>query len=89
MANPLFGRFATFDAATIHSKSGEVTTLPVSNLQNFQPGKVWRVTSGLDKVWVVLDLGSAIAVNLVGLLATNVSSAATLRVMADATLSTV
>lgn len=61
----------------------------MSNLQNFQPGKVWRVTSGLDKVWVVLDLGTAIAVNLVGLLATNVSSASTLRVMADATLSTV
>ena len=89
MAAPFFGRFATFDAATIDSKSDEVATLPVSNLQNIQPGKVWRADSGLDKVWVVLDLGSAVAVNLVGLLATNVSSAATLRVMADATLATV
>jgi len=71
------------DAATLTAGSA-VASLPVSNLQTRQPGERWRATD-LANVYLEIDLGSAAAINLVALLNTNASSAATWQVRAAAT----
>lgn len=69
------------DAATV-TATDELGNFPVTNLQTKQPSVKWR-TAGLSPA-VVIDLGSAGAINLVGLFATNTTSAATWRIRAAA-----
>lgn len=83
MANIVIAEGSLTDAATFAAGS-EAATLPVSNLATIQPGDVWRATD-LAAAWVTIDLGAAAAIDLIGLLYTNASSAATFRVRAAAT----
>ncbi len=75
MADVTFATSAIADAGTLIT-GNELTTLPAINLQDPQPTKKWR-TSGLSTMYVVVDLGSANAINLVSLIAHNGSAAAT------------
>ncbi len=74
MADVTFATSELSDAGTL-TTGNEVGTLPAVNLQDPQPTKKWR-TSGLSSMYVVVDLGSAKAINLVALIATNLSSGA-------------
>lgn len=78
MSNMVLATPALSDAGTITAGS-EAATLPVTNLLTKQPGDKWRATD-LSNAYVVLDLGSALEINLIALLATNASSAATWRI---------
>jgi len=60
------------------------TSMPASNLNKVQPSDVWRSTSITGQV-IEIDLGSAKAVDLVALMFTNLTSAATWRVQAGTT----
>lgn len=70
-------------AATVTAASA-AATMPASNLDKPQPTDVWRSTS-LTSQYIEIDLGSARAVDLVALLFTNLTSAATWRVQAGTT----
>lgn len=59
----------------------EVSAMPVKNLQTDQPTEVWR-TSGLSNTYVVIDMGQAVAVNMVSLRFTNLSSSAQYKIRA-------
>lgn len=66
------------DAATL-TASQEVAGMVVSNLQSLPPTDVWR-TADIAGAYVVADLGAAYAIDVVGMLYTNATSAATARV---------
>ena len=68
------------DGATITAGSA-VSSLPVSNLLTPQPFEIWRATD-LSNAYAVVDLGAAMAINLVWLGYTNLSADATWRVRA-------
>lgn len=71
-----------FDFATL-SASTAVPSLPVSNLQNQEPSKVWRTTSALGQ-YVDIVLRSALACDAVAMSAFNMSSAGIWRLKAYA-----
>lgn len=60
------------------------TSMPASNLNKVQPSDVWRSTD-LTGEYIEIDLGSAKAVDLIALMFTNFTSAATWRVQAGTT----
>lgn len=62
------------DAGTV-SGGGGVSTLPVQNVQDPQPRKVYRTLS--TSAYVIADLGSAQAADLLALAGTNLTTAAT------------
>lgn len=69
------------DAAAI-TAGNAATTMPVTNLQNMQPGLRWGTTS-LEDIWLVIDLNAEDQpINLIALLAHNASSAATWQIRA-------
>ncbi len=78
IANPILG-----DAATLNGAEA-VDGFPISNLQITQPSEVWR-PSDITNAFVTIDLGSQASVNLVAMLYTNLSSAATWRVRGAST----
>lgn len=78
MANLLIADCALTDAASLTASSA-AATLPVTNLQRRQPGRVWRAT-GKTAEHIVIDLGVAAAINLVALVNTNLSAAGTWRI---------
>jgi len=66
------------DAATLVASSQE-TALPVANLQNMQPAKVWRATSATPQS-ITLDFGYPVAANALALVGHNLTDAGMLRV---------
>lgn len=70
-------------AATVTATTA-ASTMPASNLDKAQPTDIWRSTS-LTGQSIAIDLGAAKAVDLVALLFTNLTSAATWRVQAGST----
>lgn len=74
---------ALSDAATLTGLGTIAATLPVTNLQTVQPGKVARWTS-LATVGLRADLGAAAAINLIALGPHNGTSAATWQIRAGA-----
>ena len=68
------------DAATL-SASSAVASLPATNLQTMQPAQVWRSTSNAPQS-IDVAFASAVACNALALVATNVSSAALVRIRA-------
>lgn len=81
MSNLIFAR-PLADGGTITTGS-EVASLPAGNLLTPQPSDPWRATD-LANAYVELDLGTAVEINLIALLYTNASSAATWRIRAAA-----
>ena len=81
--NCLFLSSRDFDLATL-SASTAVSSLPVSNLQNQEPSKVWRTTSALAQ-YVDIVLRSALPCNIAAMSGFNMSSAGVWRLKAYAT----
>lgn len=73
-------------SATVNAQSSEVSGMDADNLLLPYPSDVWR-TTGDTAEHVIIDLGSAKAVNLIALMFTNLTSAATWRVRAGTTTS--
>lgn len=65
------------DQATMVASS-ELTSLPVGNLQNMQPGRVWRATSAAPQT-IDIDFGYPVAANALALVFHNLSSAGVFR----------
>ena len=74
------------DAATLSSPGAVAPTLPLTNLQHYLLSRVCRFTS-LSNITIYIDLGSTRAIDLVALLGTNATSAATWRVRTAGTQS--
>lgn len=62
----------------------ELTAMPASNLLRMQPKDKWR-TSGTANVYLVYDLGAAVAVQIISLLYTNAADGDTWRIRAAST----
>ena len=78
MGNIIIADSALSDAATLTAGS-EAAGMPVGNLQTFQPSEKWRATN-LAAAYVEADLGAAQPLDLIALLYTNTTSAATWRI---------
>lgn len=81
MAKPIIATPEFSDAGTLAGLGTLAGTMPVTNLQTLQPGEPARWTS-LSGMGLELDLGGAVAVNIVALLAHNATAAATWRIRA-------
>lgn len=81
--NVLFLSSEPVDGATLVA-STEVSTLPVSYLEDVQPEKKWRAT-GCAAENITIDLGVATICTALSLIGHNLTSAATLRVRGAAT----
>jgi len=81
MGNIIFATPDWSDSATL-TPSQEETAAPAANLQKLQPTDLWR-TNNLTGISLEADRGSSQLWNLVALLFTNATSAATWQVRAD------
>lgn len=79
MAKALIATPALSDAATLYASEEASTDLAATNLQILPLSEKWR-DDDLATVYMEADLGSAKTINLLALLGTNASSAATYRV---------
>lgn len=76
-------------SATVITASSSDATYPSSNLKLLPITKVWRsATAALSAVTLLFDFGSAMTVNVVGLINANLTSAATLTIAAGTTSAT-
>lgn len=86
MARAIIAHARLFDLATLSAAAGawrETQTVSLANLQNMQPGLKARTTDASTNTYFVIDFtsaGGAVAVNLVALIATNLSASATIRI---------
>lgn len=80
MSNIVIARPELGDAAVITAGSAGATT-PASNLQRKQPTDIWQ-TVDLSTAYLIIDLGSSQAINLIALLFTNATSGAIWRIRA-------
>jgi hypothetical protein len=71
------------DAGTIISVSSELSTLPATNIQHAHLSRQWR-TNAANTAHVVVDLGAATSVSLLGVFGTNLTPAATYRLRGSA-----
>lgn len=75
------------DLATM-AASSQVSTLPVSNLQSLQPGKVWR-TDGVTEAYISVAFAGPVAANGLALVGHNLSALGVYRVrLADSAANT-
>jgi hypothetical protein len=74
------------DAAVLGASS-QVATLPIGNLQNYQPKKKWRSAGTTE--WVTIDMGAAVACNALAVVGHNFTSAATFRLRGAASAAAV
>lgn len=77
-ANAMIGWLNRVDAGTLSAGSAD-SQRPVTNLATVQPTEKWR-TAGLTSTYFDLDNGSAMTMRAVALMATNLTSTATIRV---------
>ena len=70
------------DQATL-SASAEVATLPGANVQHPHVARAWHTTTGVTSAALTLDMGSAVLCQLLALLGTNLTAAATVRLRAS------
>lgn len=80
MGNLVIANSTIIDAAEITAGS-ESLSMPATNVQNPQPSKRWR-TDGLSDMYLEIDLGSALAINLIAALYHTGTQAATWRIRA-------
>lgn len=72
------------DSGSFGTVGSAAASMPATNLQTHQPGERWRATN-LGAAYFTLDLGAAREIDLIALLYTNATSAATWRIRAAAT----
>lgn len=72
------------DAAAVTAGS-EITTLPGSNVQQRHLSKKWYTAAAVNSSYLVFDLGASLSCQLLAVLGTNLTSAATVRVRASVT----
>jgi len=65
------------------STNSEISTLPVANVQTPQLAERFYAAAGVTGVYIQVDLGSSLAVDLVAVLATTLTSASTWRIRAS------
>lgn len=82
MSSLVIANSAIIDAATV-TASGAAASLPVTNLQNEQPEKIYR--SDDTAPYIEIDLGSAQAINLISVLYHTLTSAGTWHIRAATT----
>lgn len=70
------------DAAQL-AASSELATLPASNVQSPHVAKAWHTLAGVRDAALTLDMGASVQCQLLGLMGTNLSAAATIRVRAS------
>lgn len=70
------------DAALISTDS-EIATLPASNVQLAHVAKQWRTLPGVTAAYLIFDMGSSIACDVVAQLGTNLTPSGTVRVRAS------
>lgn len=70
------------DSATLTAGS-QITTLPVENLQSPHLATRWHTETGVTASYVLIDLGSALAVDVLAVLGSNLTAGATWRVRAS------
>src|SRR5574340_1443988 len=70
------------DAAMIPAGS-EIATLPASNVQQPHLSRKWNTAAGVKSSYLLLDLSASVSCALLGVLGTNLTAAATLRLRAS------
>lgn len=81
MANAVLAYDDRVDRGTV-TASDQLSTLPATNLQHpFLSPRVWRTSS--NSAYAQVDFGAAVAIDVVALLATNLTASATWRVRLD------
>lgn len=70
------------DSATL-TASSELSTSPGSNVQQVHVARPWGTAAGVKSAYLIFDLGSALACDLLALLGTNLTSSATIQVRAS------
>lgn len=65
------------------SASSEIDALPGSNVQNLHVAQAWYTAAGVTSAYLVLDMGSAVACQLLALLGTNLTAAGEIRLRAS------
>jgi hypothetical protein len=78
----LIGYLNKADAAALSTDS-EIATLPASNVKLAHVAKKWYTAAGVTAAYLIFDLGSAIACDVVALLGTNLTPTGTIRVRAS------
>ncbi|MBW8034227.1 MAG: hypothetical protein FVQ79_00740 [Planctomycetes bacterium] len=71
-----------FDNAAL-TVGSEISTLPVTNLQHVHLSKKWRTATGVKSSYFVADMGASIDIDVVALLGTNLTPAATILIRAS------
>lgn len=78
----LIGWINRADAALL-SASSELASLPGSNVQTPHVARAWHTAAGVRAAALTLDMGASVSCQLLGLMGTNLSAAATVRVRAS------
>lgn len=73
---------ASMDGATLTTNS-QISTLPVTNLQNEIVRRPWRTTGTTQMVWALYDVGSTITVNMAAIFGHNLTSVAAVTLQAN------
>lgn len=79
MANAVFGFQNRADTGTLTTTS-QANGLPVDNLKNEHVAKVWRTQTSTTTASVIVDALSSLSVQLIGLIGSNLTAAATFRI---------
>lgn len=70
------------DAALVTTDS-EIATLPASNVKNEHVAKKWHTAATVTAAYLIFDMGSSVACDVVALLGTNLTPTGTIRVRAS------
>jgi hypothetical protein len=65
------------------STDSELTTLPASNVQQVHVAKQWRTAAGVKSAYLLFDMQSSVACQLLGVMGGNITAAATIRLRAS------
>lgn len=80
----LLGWINRADAALLTTNS-ELSTLPASNVQQAHVAQKWHTAAGVKSAYIVFDMGSSVACQLLGILGANLTASATVRLRASVT----
>lgn len=70
------------DDATVTASSA-LATLPGANVQNQHVAKVWSTAAAVTTAYLIFDMLASVACQLLGVMGTNLTSAATVRIRAS------
>ena len=78
----LIGWINRADAALL-SASSQIVTLPGSHVQHVHVARKWHTAAGIKAAALTLDMGAAVACQLLGIMGANITATATVRVRAS------